>query len=76
MSRYGVAGALWAILKRADQVGINIDAKDAYGRTPLSLAAGKGHEDIVRLLLDRGASIEAADPSGRTALSLAAGDGH
>ncbi|KAJ4180948.1 hypothetical protein NW759_017219 [Fusarium solani] len=76
MSRHGVVGALWAILKKADQVGINIDAKDSYGRTPLSSAAGNGHEAAVRLLLDRGAHIEAADMWGQTPLSSAAGNGH
>ncbi|KAM6529647.1 hypothetical protein FALCPG4_007776 [Fusarium falciforme] len=54
MSRYGVAGALGAILKRADQVGININAKDSWGRTPLSWAAGGGHEVVVQLLLKTG----------------------
>ncbi|KAI8710370.1 hypothetical protein NCS52_01582000 [Fusarium sp. LHS14.1] len=77
MSRYGVAGVLWAILERADQVGINIDAKDSYGQTPLSWAAENGHEAVVRLLLDRGAHIEVADKMwGRTPLSWAAEVGH
>ncbi|KAI8398630.1 hypothetical protein FOFC_19845 [Fusarium oxysporum] len=54
MSRYGVAGALGAILGRADQVGINIDGKDSHGRTPLSWAAGGGHEVVVQVLLKTG----------------------
>ncbi|KAH7175771.1 hypothetical protein EDB81DRAFT_836086 [Dactylonectria macrodidyma] len=54
MSRYGVAGALWAILERAGQSGININAKDSNGRTPLSWAAGGGHEVVVQLLLKTG----------------------
>ncbi|KAI8649860.1 hypothetical protein NCS56_01436800 [Fusarium sp. Ph1] len=64
MSRYGLAGALLTILKKADQVSINIDAKDSHGRTPLWWAAAHGHEAIVRLLLDRGAHAEAADKDG------------
>ncbi|KAH7218869.1 hypothetical protein DER44DRAFT_804898 [Fusarium oxysporum] len=82
MSRYGVAGALGAILKRADQVGSNIDAKDSHGRAPLSWAAEngheavRGHEAVVRLLLDRGARTKAADKEGRTPASWAAERGH
>ncbi|KAI8663498.1 NACHT-sigma domain-containing protein [Fusarium keratoplasticum] len=76
MSRYGVAGALWAILKRADQVGINIDARDSDGRTPLSWAAEGGHEAVVRLLLDRGAHTEVPDKESRTPLWRAAEKGH
>ncbi|EGU82780.1 hypothetical protein FOXB_06701, partial [Fusarium oxysporum f. sp. conglutinans Fo5176] len=44
MSRYGVVGALWAILGRADELGISINAKDSDGRTPLWWAAENGHE--------------------------------
>ncbi|KAH8652942.1 hypothetical protein BGZ61DRAFT_374463, partial [Ilyonectria robusta] len=73
MLRYGVAGALWAILERADQVGINIDAKDSDGQTPLWMAAERGDKAIVGLLLDRGAHTEAADKErGRTPLWWAA----
>ncbi|RYC80572.1 hypothetical protein BFJ63_vAg16546 [Fusarium oxysporum f. sp. narcissi] len=68
MSRYGVAGALEAILGRADQVGTNINVKDSAGRTPLWWAAENGHETVVRLLLDWGARTEAADKDGRTPL--------
>ncbi|KAH8652944.1 hypothetical protein BGZ61DRAFT_575021 [Ilyonectria robusta] len=76
VSSYGVAGALGVILERVDQVGINIDAKDSRGRTPLWWAAENGHEAVVRLLLDGGAHTEAADKGGRTPLSLAAARGH
>jgi ankyrin repeat protein len=31
--------------------GIDLDPKVSYGRTPLSWAAGKGHETVVMLLL-------------------------
>ncbi|KAM6516688.1 hypothetical protein FALCPG4_014862 [Fusarium falciforme] len=76
MSRYGVVGVLGAILERADQVGINIDAQDWHGRAPLWWAAGNGHEAVVRLLLDRGAHTEAADKMGRTPRRCAAARGH
>jgi ankyrin repeat protein len=36
---------------------VNIDAKDRYGSTLLHRAAEKGHQAIVRLLLDYGSTI-------------------
>ena len=46
-----------------------------YCQTPLSWAAAKGHEAIIRLLLDKGANIEAKDEWSRTPLSWAAAKG-
>ena len=34
--------------------GVNPDIADIYGRTPLSRAAEKGSEEVVRVLLERG----------------------
>ncbi|QGA20938.1 hypothetical protein EYB26_008648 [Talaromyces marneffei] len=51
--------------------------KDSYGRTPLSWAAGNGHDVVVKLLLEKGAELEIKDNiSGRTPLSYAAERGH
>ena len=48
-----------------------------YGRTPLSSAAEKGHEAVVKLLFGTGeVDADARDKDGRTPLSWAAEKGH
>jgi ankyrin repeat protein len=55
----------------------DLDSKDSYGRTPLSYAAEKGHEAVMKLLVEKGAELETkSDYYGRTPLSYAAEDGH
>jgi len=46
------------------------------GRTPLHFACEKGHLEVVRLLMDRGADLEKADNTGCTPLLIACGRGH
>jgi len=55
-----------------------MDQRDSAGLTPLMWAAMHGHEEVVRLLLQRGrARSDIQDREyGRTALSWAAGNGH
>ncbi|RFU30044.1 hypothetical protein B7463_g6282, partial [Scytalidium lignicola] len=45
-------------------------------RSPLLLAAKKGHKAIVQLLLEKGIALEAKDERDRTPLSWAASNGH
>jgi ankyrin repeat protein len=53
--------------------GTKLDAKDSkYGRTPLSWAAGNGHEMVVKLLLEKGADVDSRDRYGLTPLWHAA----
>lgn len=52
--------------------GAELESKDKeYGRAPLSWAAGRGHETIVQLLLEKGAYFETKSNIGWTPLSFA-----
>jgi hypothetical protein len=48
---FGLREAIMALLKN----GHDLDTKDNGGRTPLSWATEKGHEAVVKLLLEKGA---------------------
>jgi ankyrin repeat protein len=53
------------------------DEKDGYGQTPLSYASERGHEAVVKLLLEiPGVECRQADEDGRSPLSYAAENGH
>ncbi|KAH7147089.1 hypothetical protein B0J13DRAFT_665127 [Dactylonectria estremocensis] len=56
--------------------GAEIEAKDSEYRTPLWWAVEKGHEAIVKLLLEKGADIEAKVEYGGTPLWWAVYNGH
>jgi ankyrin repeat protein len=56
---------------------VDPESKDNYGRTPLSWAAGNGHEAVVKLLLDQGIEINADGGKGAfDPLQAAAYGGH
>ncbi len=53
------------------EAGVDIDGRDADGRTVLMCAAAAGEETAVRWILDAGAALEARGADGETALLLA-----
>jgi ankyrin repeat protein len=64
------------VVKLLLEKGAELEAKTTYGQTPLSRAAGNGHEAVVKLLLEKGAELETKDKNGWTPLSCAAKNGH
>ncbi|RYP17693.1 hypothetical protein DL765_004371 [Monosporascus sp. GIB2] len=76
MSRYRLIEQLSVILQNIDQVGMDINARDEHGRTPLLLAAEIGQERVVEMLLNTGkVDVNARDEHGRTPLIWAAKNG-
>ncbi|KAM3328708.1 hypothetical protein ACQJBY_026072 [Aegilops geniculata] len=61
-----------------EDVGVNVDAVNEAGKTPLvwAITVGGGHVDIVRYLLDHGANPDNVDMTGFTPLHEAVKGGH
>lgn len=51
------------------------ETADPDGWTSLHLAASKGHLEIAKILIEKGAEKEAIDANGRTPLNVAASSG-
>lgn len=58
------------------RAGDAVNARESSGRTPLMLAAVRGHADVCRLLLANGANALDTDASGLTAAQIASAAGH
>lgn len=56
--------------------GVDVNATDERGSTPLLEAARYGHEDISLVLIGAGADVKARDKDGKTALMLAIQGNH
>jgi ankyrin repeat protein len=57
-------------------MGVEIDAKDKLGRSPLFSASQAGHSIIVKILLEAGIGRNEVDKEKKTALHFAAAQGH
>lgn len=51
--------------------GVDINARDQNGSTPLHWAALEGHKEIAKLLINKGANVNAKDELGDTPLDFA-----
>ena len=56
--------------------GMDIDARNAFGRSPLFQAVASGHEESVRVFLERGANVNTVDKEGWSVLHVAVFAGH
>lgn len=70
-ARYGQTGVVNYLL----DAGVPVNARNAYGDTPLIAAAGNGHLALVEMLLKRGADINSANGLGISPLMSAAARG-
>ena len=74
--RMAVLSGVKASVQLHLRLGGDVDATDDKGRTPLILAASRGHAEICRLLLDAGADLAHIDMEGNDALRAATAKGH
>jgi ankyrin repeat protein len=71
-AEHGQEATAQKLLKRK----ANIQATNENAEAPLLLAAGNGHMEVVKMLLDEGAEINARGDFHATALQAASAGGH
>jgi ankyrin repeat protein len=72
-ARKGDVAAVKAFL----DAGVDVNSKTRYGATALSYACDKGHVEVVRLLVERGADVNVKDTFyGEVPLGWALSHGH
>ena len=74
MSLLWVAVGRWntvAVKLLLDTEAVDVNRRGLHGQTPLFRAAAHGSEEIVQLLLSRGADVSLQDGDGITPLAIA-----
>jgi len=80
---YGRTPLLWTVREGGDvrmarlllRLGADVNARDRFGTSSLSLAAWRGFKTLVGVLLDHGAEVEAGGQEGSILLAEAVGRG-
>ncbi|MDB4808166.1 ankyrin repeat domain-containing protein [Verrucomicrobia bacterium] len=63
-------------IKKHLAAGVDVNASDGNGVTPLHFAASESHGEVVKLLIAEGADVNASDENGATPLHMSAAKGH
>lgn len=64
------------MIEKLLELGVDVDIRGPFERTPLMTAAQEGDPRVVELLLTAGASLDLVDEFGETALRIAVDYGH
>lgn len=75
LSHWAALGGHDSLLAHLLNDGCPMDSPDDMGSTPLILAASAGREDVVKILLTRGADINHQNNQGHSALQYASSKG-
>lgn len=76
LMRAAQVNAKLPIVKRLISAGIDVNARNTFGRSALHEAAAKGNVRTCELLIDAGANLDVSDIDGCTPLHEAASMGH
>lgn len=74
--RLAILSGKVAVVSHHVRRGIDVNCVDPAGRSPLMLAAGRGHVDVCTLLLEAGADSRTRDAIGFDAETVAQAGGH
>ncbi|HCO95057.1 MAG TPA: hypothetical protein DIU00_14080 [Phycisphaerales bacterium] len=61
----------WKVAERLIKEGVDVNAKNSYGMTPLHSAAYAGSADLVELLIANSADVNTKDDEGRIPIDFA-----
>ena len=71
--RHAPDGWMPAMKYLVDELGLDVNARDHNGYTPLHFAAARGDEEMILYLVERGADVTAVSRRGQTTADMANG---